>query len=131
MIKNKQNLNIWLSVGITNAIALYIASLIFPTGIVFGNESISNWMAVLLTALLLTVVLMLVKPVLKSANLKMKGDLLINITYCIANIAGIWASSRLSIYVGFGVSSLVVVIVLGVVLTLLQYIVWKAMAGKK
>ncbi len=128
---DKQELNLWMSIGIVNAAVLYVASLFFPAYVVVGNEFIENWMAVVLTAFLLTLLLALTKPIMKAANLKVKGDLPINITYGIANIVGLWILAKLARYVGFGVSSVVVVVVLGVVLTLLQFVVWKGFAGKK
>lgn len=131
MNKDKQELNLWLSIGLVNAAILYVVSLFFPDFVVVGNEFIEGWMAVILTSLLLTVLLVLVKPLMKSASLKVKGDLPINITYGIANIVGLWVLAKLARYVGFGVSSFVVVIVLGVVLTLFQYVVWKGFVGKK
>lgn len=131
MIKDKQELNLWLSIGIVNAAAIYVTSLFFPAYVVIGNEFIEGWMAAILTALLLTVILALVEPVMKAAKLKVKGDLPIGVVYGLTNMAGLWVLARLARYVGFGVSSFVVVIALGVVLILLQFVVWKGLVGGK
>ncbi len=130
MDKNKK-LNFWMVVGVVNAIVLYTSSLFFPTYVVIGNEFIEKWMAIILTAFLLTVCVAFTKPVMKAAKLKVKGDLAINITYGIANIVGLWIIARLAKFVGFGISSFWVVIALGVLLTLIQYAVWKILAGRK
>lgn len=131
MKKDKQELNLWLTIGIVNAIALYLASLVFPAQVAIGNEFVENWMAAILTAFLLTVLLALTKPVMKAANLRVKGDLPINITYGITNTLGLWVLARLAKYIGFGVSAFWVTIALGVVLTLLQFAVWKGYSDKK
>lgn len=130
-MKKDKKFSLLLTIGVVNAVVLYAAALYFPTYVVVGNEFVENWMAVVLTALLLTVLMVLVKPVMKAANLKAKGELSVYLLYGAVNIAGLWVLARLAKYVGFGVSSFVVVIVLGVVLTLLQLIVWKGLAGKK
>lgn len=127
----KENLVLWLSIAVVNAIVLYAAALLYPAAVVLGNANLSNWMAVIITSVLLTVILWLVKPVMKAANLKLKGDWAINITYLAANMVGLWVLARLANYVGFGVSSFVVVIVLGLILSLVQFAVWKAVGGKK
>lgn len=131
MIKDKQNLNLWLSFGVVNAATIYVASLFFPAYVVIGNEFVENWMAAVLTALFLTVILALVDPVMKAAKLKVKGDLPMGVVYGLTNMAGLWVLARLARYVGFGVSSFVVVIALGVLLTLLQFVVWKGLVGGK
>lgn len=124
-------LNLIVSIGVINAIALYLSSIIFPRYIVFGNEFIEGWLAVILTAILLTVIIGMTKPVMKAAKLKVKGDFAINITYGITNIVGIWILARLAKFIGFGISSFWVVIALGVLLTLIQYAVWEILAGRK
>ena len=124
-----QNLVLWLSIALANAIVLYVASMVVPASVVLGNNAVSNWLAAILTALILTAALYGIKPVLKAVNLQVKGDLSINITYFVTNMAGLWVLGRLANYTGFGVSSFVVVIVLGFVLNLVQYFVWKKMAG--
>ncbi len=127
----KKMLNFWVAIGVVNAVLLYTASLFFPAYVVLGNEYMESWIAVILTGFLLTVCVALTKPVMKAAKLKVKGDIAINITYTIANIVGLWILARLAQFVGFGVSSFLVVIVLGISLTLIQYAVWKMLAGKK
>jgi len=130
MDKNKK-LTLWLTILVANAIVLYVASLFFPDHVVLlGNATLTNWLSAVVTALVLTIILRLVKPLLTATNLKVKGDLPINITYLITNIVGLWVLGRLANYVGFGISSFVVVIVLGAVLSLVQYGAWK-MVGVK
>ena len=125
-----QDLVLWLSIALVNVIVLYVAALFYPAAVVLGNANLSNWLAAILTALILTTVLYAVKPVLKTVNLKVKGDLSVNITYLVTNMVGLWVLGRLANYVGFGVSSFVVVIVLGITLSIVQFAVWKALGSK-
>ena len=129
IMKNKE-LELWLSIGVINAVVLYTSSLILPSAVVIGNEFIEKWMATILTAFLLTVLLVLTKPVLKTVGLKVKGDLPINITYGVVNIVGLWVLARLAKYIGFGVSSFWVAIILGALLTIIQFLIWKTVVGK-
>lgn len=126
-----QNSVLWFSIALVNAIALYVASLVVPAAVVLGNANLSNWMAVVITSALLTALLWLVKPVMKTAKLKVKSDLAINMTYLVTNVVGLWVLARLANYSGFGVSSYMMVVVLGLVLNTLQYGVWKMLDGKK
>ncbi|MBI4990959.1 hypothetical protein HZB96_02585 [Candidatus Gottesmanbacteria bacterium] len=99
-MKENKKLSLWLTIGVVNAAVLYAAWLFFPTYVVIGNEFVENWMAVVLTALLLTVLLVLTKPVMKAANLKVKGELSMYLLYGAVNIAGLWVLARLAKYVG-------------------------------
>ena len=126
-----QNLVLWFSIALANAIVLYIASMVVPASVVLGNNVVSNWVAAILTVLILTAILYGVKPVLKAVNLQVKGNLSINITYLVTNMVSLWVLGRLTNYVGFGVSSFVVVIILGITLSIVQFAVWKALGGKK
>lgn len=127
----KKMLNLLVVIGIVNAVILYIASLFFPAYVVIGNEFMESWIALIFTAFLLTVIIALTKPVMRIAKLKVKGDIAINISYGITNIVGLWVLARFAKFVGFGVSSFIIVVVLGVSLTLVQYVVWKMLVGKK
>ena len=131
MKKDKMDISFWLIMAVANAIVIYLASLLFPMLVVLGNDKVPNILALLFTALLLTLILSLVAPVLKILKLKVTGDLSINTTYGIANIAGLWILGRLASFIGLGISSFVVAIVLGVILSIVQFVLWRTLAGKK
>jgi uncharacterized membrane protein YadS len=131
MKKDKMDISFWLIMAVANAIVIYLASLLFPMLVVLGNDKVPNILALLFTALLLTLILSLVAPVSKILKLKVTGDLSINTTYGIANIAGLWVLGRLASFIGLGISSFVVAIVLGVILSIVQFVLWRTLAGKK
>lgn len=121
---------LWLTLGVANALVLYIASMILPAMVVLGNAGLSNFMAAILTAILLTILLYLVKPILKVANVKVKGNMAINVTYGAANIVGLWVLAKMAVYTGFGITGFAVAITLGIILSVVQFGVWK-MIGEK
>ena len=131
MKKDKMDISFWLIMAVANAIVIYLASLLFPMLVVLGNDKVPNILALLFTALLLTLILSLVAPVSKILKLKVTGDLSINTAYGIANIAGLWVLGRLASFIGLGISSFVVAIVLGVILSIVQFVLWRTLAGKK
>lgn len=129
-MEKNNNVMFWLTMGVANALVLYIASMVFPTMVVLGNAGLSNFMAAILTAALLTVLLYLVKPVLQASKVKVKGNMAINITYGAANIVGLWVLAKMAVYTGFGITGFIVAIALGIVLSAVQFGIWK-MIGEK
>lgn len=128
--KNKTGNNFWVSVGLVNAIFIYLANILFPADVVLGNDTVSNLIALLIVSVLLTTLLSLVKPLVKALKLQLKNDLVIKLVYGLTNIIGLWILARLAIFIGFGISSFVVAIALGVVLSLAQLLLWKTMVKK-
>ncbi len=126
----KDDYKMFLGIGLVNAIVLYLASMFFPAFVVLGNSSLSPVVATVITGFLLSGVMALPEPVMKAVGLKTKNELLLALVYLIFNVVGLWVFARLANNIGFGVTSFVVVIALGFVLNLVQYIVWKKMAGE-
>lgn len=129
----KKNFDYILFIGIAlvNAIVLYAGYMLFPDFIVLGNSSLSPFLATLLTAMLLSSIMTQPEPILKALKLKFKNEIQLGLVYLVANIIGLWVLARLASFIGFGVSSFVVVVILGFVLNLIQYLVWKMLDGKK
>lgn len=128
----KNILNMWASIFLANAVLIYIASMLYPAHIVLGNDSLSSWAATVVTSIILTLILAIAYPLVKSMKLKKDKDLISNIFYIVINILGVWVLARGAIYTGFGVTSYLVAVVLGAVLAISQYLIWKtSMARSK
>mgnify|MGYP001609295389 CR=1 FL=1 len=125
----KNNNKLLISIGIANAFVLYISSMLFPTNIVLGNNSLTPILAAVLTGFILSAVMALPEPTMKAIGLKTKNEMHLAFVYLVFNVVGLWVLGRIANYVGFGVSSFVVVFVLGFVLNFVQYFVWKMIAG--
>lgn len=119
------------AVSLVNAIVLYVGSILFPAQIVLGNYTLPPILAALATGVLLTGVMALTESIIKYFKLKIKKEMHFAMVYLAGNILGLWVLARLANYTGFGVSSYVVVIILGLLLNTLQYGVWKMFMGKK
>ena len=127
----KENYKLLVSISVVNAIVLYVGSMLFPTDLVLGNNILSPVLAALVTGTILSAVMALLEPILKSLKLKIKNEMHLALVYLVFNILGLWVLAKLANYSGFGVTSYIVVIILGLVLNTLQYGVWKMLDGKK
>ena len=116
---------------IANGLIIYLAAYFYPGSVVLGNASLSSMAALIVTAILLTLIISQVEPLLKLAKVRLKGDFAMAIVYGLVNIIGLWIIARTAIYTGFGISTVSVAVILGVVLNLAQYFVWKLVMGKK
>ena len=129
-MKKNSDYMLLVSIGVVNAVVLYLANMFFPTYVVLGNNSLSPLFATVITGFLLSATMALPEPVMKAVGLKTKNELYLALVYIVFNVVGLWILARLANYVGFGVSSFIVVIALGFVLNLVQYAVWKMISGK-
>lgn len=116
---------------IANGLIIYLAAYFYPGAVVLGNASLTSMAALVVTAILLTLIISQVEPLLKLTKVKLKGDLSMAVVYGLVNIIGLWIIARAAIYTGFGISTVSVAVILGIVLNLVQYLVWKLVMGKK
>ena len=121
MKKNQQcQHNYWTILAVVNALFLYLSSLIFPENVVLGNSSIPNILAAIIVAILMVVVYILGEKII--LLLKIKPDIYkIFGTQTLLNIIALWFLGRLALFLGFGISSFLVAIILGLFLTGIQY----------
>lgn len=131
MKKNKGNTNLLLAMGIVNVVVLYLGSLLFPTLVVFGNDSIPSLLAVILISILLTILLALVPTIAKTVKLKLNSGVSMYMMYGVVNIAGLWILSKFAKTLGFGIGSFWVAIMLGAALTIAQYLLGTSLPKKK
>lgn len=130
MKKDNKNLKVWLINVFTIALVLYLSSWLYPKDVVLGNNLISVPLAVIFNALILTALLASIKPVLFKLKLKKMTDWYWALSYAVTNIVAIWILARFAVSTGFGISSFTVAISLGLVLTIIQYFLWKWQEGK-
>lgn len=124
--EDNKKLQFWALIWFTNAAVLYLASLIFPSWVVFGNVTLPGGIALVITSLILTLLLTQVMPAIKALKLKIEGEIQMGLIYGVVNIVGLWLWARGAVYTGFGISSVWVAITLGVILTLIQWKIWKS-----
>ena len=132
MAKKKEApiINYYLAIGAVNAIVIYLAPSLLTDGVVLGTNTIPPVVAALIAGIVLTLVVSLVDPLLKQAKLKVTNEWVWGAIYGVVNIVTVWAIARGAVYTGVGITSFFVAIVLGFVLLLLQWGVWKLMLGK-
>ncbi len=128
-MKKNKNYMLFVSIGIVNAITLFLANILFPTEIVLGNSTWSPILSAIITGILLSAVMGLPEPLMKTLNVKIKNEMHLALVYLVFNVVGLWVLARFANYFGFGVTSFVVVLVLGFVLNLVQFFVWKKTTG--
>ena len=127
---DKHHTKMWFTTFLVNAIVLFAASSLYSSSVVMGNSSISTWAATVVSALLLTVALTQVQPAVEALNVKISGDMNWLLAFGIANAIFVWILSRLAVWTGFGISSLLVTVILGIVLTAVQTIIWKTIVSE-
>lgn len=128
---DKTQILLLLKMLIANGLIIYLAAYFYPGTVVLGNASLSSMAALIVTAILLTLIISQVEPLLKLTKVKLKGDFSLAVVYGLVNIIGLWIIARAASYTGFGISTVSVAVVLGVVLNLARYLVWKLVMGKK
>ena len=126
MRKLKNKYANFLGLWIVNLVIFWVANLLFGDRVVFGNGTLPYIAALLVTSFLLTAVIFLVKPAVNYTGLKIKGGLNWLLIYIIADIILVWVLARLAVLTGFGISSYLVAVVLGIVLNIGQWAFAKA-----
>lgn len=128
--KNKQ-LIFWLKVAVFNALVIYVSWMFYPQHVVLGNANMSMWASLVVVSLLLTLILSQVPKLLQVLKVKMKNEMMMGVYYGIGNIFGLWLIGRGAVYTGLGISSAIVAVVLGLILNLGQFLIWKFLFAEK
>jgi len=116
---NKQVIN-FVGLWVVNLVILLIVSLLFVQQVHFGTANIPYPAALLITSFLLNALLYLVMPAMDKLQIKV-GKWQLALIFLLANIVFLWILKRLAVVTGFGVSSIFVVIILGIILDLAQW----------
>jgi hypothetical protein len=108
---------------IINSAIVYLAHTLFPQSVVLGTHVLSPMIALLQSMLFFTLLVVGSMPVLeilaKTLKYKLSEKSWILIYYAV-NVIGLWITARFAELVGMGISSWMVAVILGLVLSLLQ-----------
>jgi len=117
--------------AVVNSVVVYLASMFFPDSVVLGTSTIPPLLAAVIGGVLLTLVGSFIDALVRQSNIKVPDERVWGAIYGVINIVSVWLIARGAVYTGMGITSLWVAVVLGVVLTLVQWGIWKMMLGKK
>lgn len=133
---NKQIVD-FLSFWAANTVSLLVLSMILASGVVLGNATVSAPLAAIASGLILTLVMYATPIAVDKAGMKKTLDKNPSSwagAFLVANFLAVWVIKRFAEISGFGVSSLLYVLVVAIVLTLVGWGVAKvtgAMSPKK
>ena len=124
----------FLAYWVITAVTLLVATQIFKGNVVLGTKDVSAPLAAVLAGLVINVLLYFVEPLIAKSDiksnlktLKLKDEHLMGLIYLGANIVILWVVKWFAAVLGLGISSLVYVVLLGILLTLTQWATFKFM----
>ena len=115
----------WLIWGAVNGLIIYVASFLFPGSVVLGNATVSVLSAIVLAALGLTLVISLLPVILRQLGVAKISENNRYLIYALVNTMVVWFMSRAAFIFGFGLDSKFTAVILGVILTIGQYLYWE------
>jgi hypothetical protein len=115
---NQKQLVNFLSFWVANSVVLLASSVIFSGNVVLGNDKLSMPMAAVLSGLILTAIVLLVPTAVEKSGFKVKDKNIWAAIFLVTNVISLWIIKRLAIVTGLGISSIVWVLVLGIIITL-------------
>lgn len=110
---------------LVNSFVLYFAPLVLVGLVVSGNSRLTPFMASVISGFLLTVLEAIAEPAFTSLKIKLKDEWQWSLAYLFINVVAVWLIARYADLTGVGVASGWVAILLGLVLNLGQWVVWK------
>lgn len=109
-----------------NILFLWLASLVWPSHVVFGNANITPVLGIIWTAFLLNAAIYAVTPVLNQFKIKLEKEFQMGLIYLVVNIVALWVLARwIQLITGFGIGAFWVAIILGVIVNFIQWGFWK------
>lgn len=124
------NIYEFLSFWIINSVVFYTAAAVWPGDVVVGNRYLPAVPAAVFAAFILTFIVEIFQNLLSKRKIKLKGDFQNKLVLFVLNTSAVWLTARGGPIVGLGITSWRVAVVLGVILTLLKWIVLKLSAPK-
>jgi len=108
---------------VLNVIVVYFANRFFPESVVLGHHFYAPWHALLQSMAVMTFIIVGAMPVVETlanfARIKlMMRDWII--VYALVDIFAVWFTARFAELLGFGISSWIIAVVLGLVIDFLQ-----------
>lgn len=122
----------FLGYWVANAIVLVVAATIFKGNVVLGNKDMSGPFAAVVVGLIIVVLTYFVEPLVAKSkiknslkSLKLKEENLNGLMYFVANVVFVWVLKLFASNLGMGISSVLYAILVGGLLTLGQWAVYK------
>jgi uncharacterized membrane protein YvlD (DUF360 family) len=115
---------------LVNSFIVYLVFCLYPNSVVLGNGWLGSFFSALVTGLFIVVIDRLAKHINKLL-LHFKNRFRMFGLYLAANVIGFWVLARIPSITGYGITRFTWAIVLGVVTTLVQWVVRQGLkAGK-
>lgn len=121
MIMDQTKLIKFLATWVINSVLLVVITQILSGSVVLGNAVLSKGLAAVFSGFLITVVFFLVPVAVERSEMKIKDFRLWLILDFGALVIGIWVVKRLSVLTGLGIANILLVLVIAIVVTLLDF----------
>ena len=115
----------FLTFWVVNTVVLLIANAIFGGNVVVGNQSISTGLSAIFAGLILTALIPLAPKAVEKSGYKIKNQNIWPAIFLSLNIVTLWILKRLAVVTGFGISSILWVIILAIIITFVELAVAK------
>lgn len=116
---------------LVNGAIFYFAPFVFVGLVETGNVRLAPFMASVVSGFLLTVAVSLTMPLFEKLKIKLNDEWQWALAYLFVNVLGVWVIARYADLTGVGVSSAWVAVLLGTILNLAQFAVWKLSPAPK
>ena len=121
MIMDQTKLIKFLATWVINSVLLVVITQILSGSVVLGNAVLSKGLAAVFSGFLITMVFFLVPVAVEKSELKVKDFRLWLTLDFGALVIGIWVVKRLSVLTGLGIENILLVLVIAIVVTLLDF----------
>ena len=115
----------FLTFWVVNTVVLLVANSIFGGNVVVGNQSISTGLSAIFAGLVLTALIPLAPKAVEQTGYKIKNQNVWPAIFLASNIVVLWILKRLAIVTGFGISSILWVLILAIIITFVELAVAK------
>ena len=115
----------FLTFWVVNTVVLLIANAIFGGNIAVGNQSISTGLSAIFAGLILTALIHLAPIAVEKNGYKIKNQNVLPAIFLASNVVVLWVLKRLAVVTGFGISSILWVIILAITITFIELAVAK------
>ena len=115
----------FLTFWVVNTVVLLGANAIFGGNVVVGNQSISTGLSAIFAGLILTALIPLAPIAVGKSGFKIKNQNVWPAIFLVSNVVVLWILKRLAVVTGFGISSILWVIILAIVITFVEIAVAK------
>ena len=115
----------FLTFWVVNTVVLLVANSIFGGNVVVGNQSISTGLSAIFAGLVLTALIPLAPKAVEQTGYKIKNQNVWPAIFLASNIVVLWILKRLAMVTGFGISSILWVLILAIIITFVELAVAK------